>query len=750
MIRVSDECYNLMQFNTHFLEYATLTLADNTVLNLTPADFTITNNYIVDGAESNVLPLGVAIEKVIQVEIANPNEKYNEYDFYGATIALQLKLQLSNSVETINKGTYTVIQPVQYGDSIILSAADEMYKADQLISGTITFPITLGSLASALCIACGITLSSSTFTNSTLSMSTFVGDYTQYTYRQMFGFIAQLAGGNARINTSNQLEFISYDKTMLATMSGMCGGDLSVINTEFPIALTFEDDPTTFQDMSIVLYDSTGTTVESWANATLQTYVTDNTLTIPSDATIEAVTDTPCIMEVKWLSAYDGIWHTYRILIPSIKQSSATTLALTKWQTLTIETDDVTITGIQTTLTAEQLAQSDDSASDTILSGTDDYVLEITNPFFNSSNVSTLLGYIATVISGLKIRPFTGEHIANPLVEFMDNVFIVDKRGNVYATVVTDAQFTVLGTTALKNSAEPVLRNKKVYSSQADTAYLKAVESTDKKVRNVTNYFWHDGDGAHVSTVENDATTGPNVLLDSDSLDIRKGTTLLASFGQSLVEIGKNAVNAVVKFCNGFFEIYGNKHPDSSTGTGFFNIRDDYNASSLPTQNTALYFQVVNGRGSLPSSYPSSKVATMQILASAYNKTSHIWLQADEVVTLTQNFYINSKTTTLSSVTEVDSNVPSGSYAGYLVEGKHCYIYARCRLDTAWSSGDGNVTLMSGFPVPVFTQPPIPVMVANALNGVAWVNDSGNLIIKPSSAISTLNFIVINGRYLIS
>lgn len=50
------------------------------------------------------------------------------------------------------------------------------------------------------------------------------------------------------------------------------------------------------------------------------------------------------------------------------------------------------------------------------------------------------------------------------------------------------------------------------------------------KVDSVTNYFWHDTQGAHVATVEGDATTGQNVLIDSNSLDIRSGSDVLASF----------------------------------------------------------------------------------------------------------------------------------------------------------------------------------------------------------------------------
>ena len=551
MIHVSDECYELMQTDTHFLEYATITLADTTVLNLTPADFTITNNYLVDGADDNVLPLGVAVEKVIQIEIANPEERYSDYDFYGAVIVLQLKLQLSNSTQTINKGTYTVIQPAHYGDSIIITGADDMYKADELVDTTITFPITLGSLASALCTATGITLASSTFTNSTLQVSEFVGDYSQYTYRELFGFIAQFAGGNARINVSNQLEFISYDKTKLTTMSGISDTDVDIVNTEFPITITFDEDPTDFQDMSIILIDSTNTIIKSWTNATLQTYVSGNSITIPSDSTIEAITNTPCILEVKWLSYYDGIWHTYRMLLPSIKQSSATITALDKWKTLTVETDDIQITGIEATLSAEQLADSDDSVTDTVLSGSSGYVLSISNPFFTNSNVTTLLGNIATLLTGLKLRPFSGEHIANPVVEFMDPVYVVDKKGNVYASVVTDVQFNVLGFTTFKNSAEPKLRSQKVYSSQAKAALLQAAEQTDKQVSSVRNYFWHDNDGAHVSTTKEDATTGPNSLMDSNGFAVRNGTTEVARFSGTKIELGKNAVDSIIEMCGG-------------------------------------------------------------------------------------------------------------------------------------------------------------------------------------------------------
>lgn len=545
MITVSDTLYNAIQAGAKFVEYATITLADGAVFNLTPADFTVTNNNIVDGAGDSVLPLGVAIEKIIQIEIVNPNEYYNEYDFQGATIELSIGTTINDTLNSLSRGTYTVVEPAHYGDSIIITAVDAMYKADQLISGTITFPITLGALASALCSACGITLASSTFINSNFTMSGFSDDYTKYTYRQLFGFIAQFAGGNARINYNDELEIISYPFDTIANMNSAVSRDLAVITDSFPLTITFDENPSGFGDMSALLYKTDGTTIKSWTGTTLQTYISGMTMTIPSDSTISAVTDGPLVFELKWLSAYNGVWHTYRVLIPILDRQTATLEVLDKWRTITVETDDIEITGIQTELTATQV-DDDSTDSETILLGTDDYVLTISNPFITQDNYTTLMAAILTLFNGFKIRPFSGEHVSNPLIEFMDPVYIVTKHSKVYASVITDIQYNVLGHTAIANSAEPKLRNGKTYSSQSNSAYLRASAETDKKVRTINNYFWHDAAGAHVSTVENDATTGPNVLIDADSLDIRDGTDLLASFGETTVIGNPNSSHVLI------------------------------------------------------------------------------------------------------------------------------------------------------------------------------------------------------------
>lgn len=65
-------------------------------------------------------------------------------------------------------------------------------------------------------------------------------------------------------------------------------------------------------------------------------------------------------------------------------------------------------------------------------------------------------------------------------------------------------------------------------------------------IGDTVNYFFYDNDGAHVSTVEGDATTGNNVLINANGMDIRSGTDVMASFGSNAVILGESGESQVV------------------------------------------------------------------------------------------------------------------------------------------------------------------------------------------------------------
>ena len=84
----------------------------------------------------------------------------------------------------------------------------------------------------------------------------------------------------------------------------------------------------------------------------------------------------------------------------------------------------------------------------------------------------------------------------------------------------------------------------------ASTARTEAANAA----KTATNYLNFSNSGLVIGDMTA-STLGRNVLIDSDSVDIRNGTTVLASFGANLIELGKNSADATIKLCGGKGEI---------------------------------------------------------------------------------------------------------------------------------------------------------------------------------------------------
>ena len=82
--------------------------------------------------------------------------------------------------------------------------------------------------------------------------------------------------------------------------------------------------------------------------------------------------------------------------------------------------------------------------------------------------------------------------------------------------------------------------------STADTARKEASNAA----KTATNYMKFDNSGLTVGDLTKN-TLGRNVNIDSSSVNIRNGSNVLASFAESLIEIGKNTSVSAVSFMNG-------------------------------------------------------------------------------------------------------------------------------------------------------------------------------------------------------
>lgn len=92
------------------------------------------------------------------------------------------------------------------------------------------------------------------------------------------------------------------------------------------------------------------------------------------------------------------------------------------------------------------------------------------------------------------------------------------------------------------------------WSAWADP-YGQAIEAA----KTATNYMaFNDVVAGLVIGDMTASTLGKNVLIDSDSVDIRNGSTTLASFGAKKITLGQNAQDSVIDLCDGAGRISAN------------------------------------------------------------------------------------------------------------------------------------------------------------------------------------------------
>lgn len=85
--------------------------------------------------------------------------------------------------------------------------------------------------------------------------------------------------------------------------------------------------------------------------------------------------------------------------------------------------------------------------------------------------------------------------------------------------------------------------------------------------KTATNYMKFDNSGLTVGDLTGN-TLGRNVNIDSSSVNIRNGNNVLASFAESLIEIGKNTSTATISFLGGIVKLIGEKQ--TIEGTTFY------------------------------------------------------------------------------------------------------------------------------------------------------------------------------------
>lgn len=225
MINTSNEYKSRIKEDRQFSMKATITFEDSTVIEVD--DSTIFQGGMsFDNATSGIndFQIGSAVIGKHKLTIDNYSGMFDTYDFVGARIVPYVGLKLSETIEYLKKGVYTVDEYTFNGNVINLECLDNMHKFEVPFSEVnVSFPITVGALLNIIATHCGVPVETTSFTNSTFTIEK-RSDSTALSCLDVVAYIAQLSGNYARCNVDGALELKWYDLSVFEQADNLDGG----------------------------------------------------------------------------------------------------------------------------------------------------------------------------------------------------------------------------------------------------------------------------------------------------------------------------------------------------------------------------------------------------------------------------------------------------------------------------------------------------------------------------------------------
>lgn len=405
--------------NTSMLAKATMRFADGETVELAGGDL-VSLSCEQSTSTSGSFDVGAAVIGKCDVTLNNHDRRFDERDFTGAVIVPFCGCQVSDTeTEWVRLGVYEVDQPDAYAGTIALSALDNMSRLQVPYSKVSTaYPATLQAIVRDICLACGVTLETPAFDNCSYLVSRRPSSDST-TCLDVVSYAAQASGNFARVNGRGRLVIDWYDTGSLETGESWLDGQH--FDDASPYASGDAADGGTFDDYS------------SGAAA-------DGGL----------------------LDANHDRQHLYA------------------FSSLTVFTDDVVVTGVRVTAQNEVKVGDDGKETngadgETYLYGEEGYVLDLTGnklvPYGSAATVARLVG--ARVV-GMRFRPFSGSHVADPTVEAGDAALVSDFRQNTYRTYITTVKLAVNSSMSVSCSAKSASRNSAASASAATKAIVDA------------------------------------------------------------------------------------------------------------------------------------------------------------------------------------------------------------------------------------------------------------------------------------
>ena len=155
---------------------------------------------------------------------------------------------------------------------------------------------------------------------------------------------------------------------------------------------------------------------------------------------------------------------------------------------LSVDTDDVLITGVSVILEPTDNINADDSTETyTKTLGTEGYIIQITsNPFIDTTaKADSVCTFLYNKINGMRFRPLSASVVENPSMEAGDVAIVTGRNENTYNCFLSHVTYSVNAATQISCDAESSMQNlKSRYSGAQKIQAMVQRVATERAVSN--------------------------------------------------------------------------------------------------------------------------------------------------------------------------------------------------------------------------------------------------------------------------
>lgn len=174
----------------------------------------LTYTEILNG-ETDVI-FGRAVMSELSAVLINADSRFTNFDF-SREFEAKVGVKVGSTFEYVSLGVFKGNRPDKVrGKLIDFTAHDRMSlfdKSAESFADGLTFPCTLGEIFAKLCAFCGVGYVSAAFPNSGKTFDENPLADTDYTCREILGYIAEAAGAYARMSRDGAVELVWFANT---------------------------------------------------------------------------------------------------------------------------------------------------------------------------------------------------------------------------------------------------------------------------------------------------------------------------------------------------------------------------------------------------------------------------------------------------------------------------------------------------------------------------------------------------------